>query len=137
MREFALLINDEFKEIRQYDTKPVNIPHKDVVWLDVVRQTGNTAFTANINNTWVIQTTPSVTPTPTVVSARQARLALLNNNLLDEVNVLVSTQPKSVQITWEYATEVRRDDQILNQLAINLNLTEEDLDNLFVEASQI
>jgi hypothetical protein len=37
MAEFALFIDDVFQEIRRYDTKPPDLPHKNVTWHDVVR----------------------------------------------------------------------------------------------------
>lgn len=38
---------------------------------------------------------------------------------------------------WEYATEVRRNGAIIEQLGTLLGLTEEQLDTLFIEASKI
>lgn len=137
MLEFALLIDNKFIETRIAPEKPVNIPHKKVVWLPVVRRTGNTEVSMVENEKWVIQTLVQPSADVATVSARQARLALLNANLLDDVESLVATQPASVRITWEYATEISRDNIILNQLAVNLGLTEEDLDNLFDEARQL
>ena len=55
MAEYALLINNEFKEIRNYQTRPMNIPHKKVTWHDVIREQGNTAFTGLENDNWVIR----------------------------------------------------------------------------------
>lgn len=37
MTEFALLIDGQFKEIRNYAEKPADIPHKLVTWHDVLR----------------------------------------------------------------------------------------------------
>jgi hypothetical protein len=37
MTEYALLIDNAFKEIRQYAEKPVDIPHKLATWHDVSR----------------------------------------------------------------------------------------------------
>jgi hypothetical protein len=55
MTEYALLIDNEFKEIRNYQTKPENIPHKNVTWHDVIRDTGVTAFTGLENGNWIIR----------------------------------------------------------------------------------
>lgn len=60
MLEFALLINGAFKEIRRYAEKPADIPHKNVAWYEVVRESGATAFTGIENGKWVIR---SVLPT--------------------------------------------------------------------------
>lgn len=56
MTQYALLINNEFKEIRNYATKPANIPHKNITWHDVIREQGETAFTGLENGNWVIRT---------------------------------------------------------------------------------
>lgn len=56
MTEYALLIDNEFKEIRNYQSKPQDIPHKKVTWHDVVRDQGETAFTGLENGNWVIRT---------------------------------------------------------------------------------
>lgn len=75
---------------------------------------------------------------PQVVFMRQARLALLEVNLLDNVDQIISLLPEPMQseakIEWEYATEVRRDWPTLNQIAQYLNLTSEYVDDLFILA---
>ena len=72
-----------------------------------------------------------------VVSMRQARLALLGAELLDIVETAIQAADKSVQIEWEYATEVRRDSPLVVSLSQSLGLTEEMLDNLFSGASKL
>lgn len=73
---------------------------------------------------------------PQVVSMRQARLALLESNLLATVDNAISTgTDEALKIEWEYAQDVRRDWQSLIDLATSLNLTSTDLDNLFILAS--
>lgn len=140
MTEYALLIDNTFKEIRNYDEKPQDISHKKITWHNVVRQYGNTSFEALVGGNWVIQTVdPNTLPpyVPQAVTSRQVRLLLLQNNLLDEVESLIQTQDRAVQIQWEYATRFERNDPLLNQLALNLNLTQDELDQFFIEASKI
>lgn len=74
---------------------------------------------------------------PKVVSPRQVRLLLLQQNLLEEVETMIATQDRAIQIAWEYAQEFRRDDVLLNQLSSNLGLTKEQIDNFFIEASRL
>jgi len=74
MTEYALLIDNAFKEIRRYAEKPADIPHKLVTWHDVVRDTGDTAFTGLENGNWVIRTA-----LPTLEEARAAKLNTLAN----------------------------------------------------------
>jgi hypothetical protein len=83
---------------------------------------------------------PNVTPeivVPYSVSPRQVRLLLLQQNLLEDVETMILAQPKEIQIAWEYALEFRRDDPLLNTLAANLNLTEQQLDEFFIAASNL
>lgn len=139
MTEYALLINNTFKEIRQYQTKPQDIPHKNVSWHDVVREYG-TPFQGLENNNWVIRVVdPSTLPpvAPSSVSPRQVRLLLLQKNLLSDVESMIAQQDEATKITWQYAIEFNRNDPLLNQLATNLNLTQEQIDQFFIEASQL
>lgn len=74
---------------------------------------------------------------PDSVTPRQVRLLLLQQNLLADVETMIAQQDEATKITWEFASEFRRDDPLLNQLALNLNLTQEQLDQFFIAASQI
>jgi hypothetical protein len=83
---------------------------------------------------------PPVVPEPvipSVVSMRQARLALLQGGLLEAVNMAVSVGGEADRITWEYATEVRREDALVQNLAVGLGLSEVQLDQLFTLASSL
>ena len=74
---------------------------------------------------------------PKVVSMRQARLALLQQNLLSTVDAAIAAGNEADKITWEYATEVNRGDSLVANLAAGLGLTEADLDNLFTLAASL
>ena len=74
---------------------------------------------------------------PSVVSMRQARLALLQAELLNPVNASILAGSEADKITWEYATVVNRSDSLVQNLAIGLGLSETDLDNLFLLASSL
>jgi hypothetical protein len=50
---------------------------------------------------------------------------------------MIANQDEATKITWEYALEFRRDDPLLLQLAKNLNLTEEQIDQFFIAASKL
>jgi hypothetical protein len=68
---------------------------------------------------------------PQVVSMRQARLALLQANLLSSVEEAVAAGNETDKISWEYATEVKRTDALVISLSASLNLSEQQLDDLF------
>lgn len=78
---------------------------------------------------------------PTVVTMRQARLALLQQGLLYQVQTAIdslpSPQKEAAQIEWDYSSEVHRDKPFVQLLGAALGLTEEQLDNLFTLASTL
>jgi hypothetical protein len=76
-------------------------------------------------------------PVPQRVSALQARRALLAAGMLDQVEAAVARQPRTVQITWEYATEIYRDDPMLVEVAQAIGLNTNTLDDLFRAAAKL
>ena len=85
-----------------------------------------------------------VPPPPTtvqMVSMRQARLALLNAGLLtvvtDSLQALPGDSGEAARIEWKYAQDVSRTSALVEFMASSLNLTEEQVDNLFTEASKL
>ena len=73
---------------------------------------------------------------PKVITMRQARLQLLEDELLDDVEVLISVDKKS-QIEWEYANEVYRQSPLIEAIKGALSLTEEQIDTMFLKASKL
>jgi len=76
-------------------------------------------------------------PIPSTVSMYQARIALHQAGLLATVQAGISQMSEEAQIKWEFAPTVKRNDALTVALATALNLTEEDLDNLFTTANSI
>ena len=77
---------------------------------------------------------------PQSVTMRQARLALLRAGLLDDVYAAIAAIPdpanrKAAEIEWEYAQTVDRNSPFTQQMAAGLNLTAEQLDELFTQAA--
>lgn len=77
---------------------------------------------------------------PTVVTQRQARLALLGAGLLDAVDAAITAIPDpaaraAARITWDYGQEVVRDNPVLLAMAAALNLEPEQVDALFIAAA--
>lgn len=73
----------------------------------------------------------------TIVTPRQARLALLAAGLLDQVEAAVSSAGGATKITWDYATQISRTDPLITTLGSSLNLTSDQIDNLFLQASTL
>lgn len=91
---------------------------------------------------WTWNGSTFVPPTPTVevpksITPRQCRLILYQQGLLPTVEAMIQSSTEDVRITWEYALEFRRDDPLLTQLAANLGLTSQQIDEFFIAASQI
>lgn len=78
---------------------------------------------------------------PARVSPAQAEIALHRHDdgvLLGQVNALIESYPyEPVRIWWRKATYIARDHPYLSALAIELGLSEETVDGLFIAAGKI
>lgn len=70
------------------------------------------------------------------ITLRQARLYLLSIGLLDDLENIIS-QNRAYQIEWEYANQIERESPLVKILGQTLNLDDEQIDNMFTEASKI
>lgn len=85
---------------------------------------------------------PVVPVVPVSVSMRQAKRALLAAGLLDLADQAIAgiaddTERRAAQIDWTSATDVRRDWPLVASIAQALGLTDQQIDQLFVAASQL
>lgn len=71
---------------------------------------------------------------PIGVTKRQARLALLEAGLLSTVDSFVATQSAEVQIYWNDSQEIYRRHPLILSLSAELNLSESQVDDLFISA---
>jgi len=69
------------------------------------------------------------------ISMRQARLALLADGLLDDVEAALSTP--EYKIWWEYSTVVERSNYLVNDVLKILGKSDEEIDQMFIGASQL
>ena len=79
---------------------------------------------------------------PEKVSILQMRLALLKANLLASVetsiaNIQDATERATAQIEWQYAQEIPRNNFLANLLKTSLNLSEDQIDDLFIAAGKL
>ena len=74
---------------------------------------------------------------PSIVSMRQARLALLQAGLLSTVNAAIAAGGDADKIEWEYAADVDRNSPLVQNMKAGLNLSDADLDNLFTLAASL
>ena len=79
---------------------------------------------------------------PSVITMRQARLALLQEGLLDQVQSTIDSieDPSvraSAKIEWEYATEINREHPWVQNLSSSMGISENRLNELFRLASTL
>ena len=89
----------------------------------------------------------AMTPDPTETLAReregmvcsrfQAKAALLQAGLLDQVQVAVDDAEPFVRIAWAEASEFRRNSPTIAALAKSVDMTDEQVDDLFRAAMEI
>jgi hypothetical protein len=88
----------------------------------------------------VVTTVPDPVPSPPVIASvtpRQARLALNAAALLSQVDAAVAAADQATQITWEFATQIDRNDPLIATLAAGLNLSSAQVDALFAQAATL
>lgn len=80
-------------------------------------------------------------PIPYRVSMKQARLALLQSGLLDDVEAALTAMTgdsgRAAKIEWEFSQFVERDNLLVQTLSQALSLTEQQTDELFILAATL
>lgn len=78
---------------------------------------------------------------PSFVTMRQARLALLQEGMLGNVEQAIDTLPspqkEAAWVEWEYSQEISRTQPLTLLMAQALELSDEQLDQLFIKASEL
>jgi hypothetical protein len=139
MTEYALLIDNAFKEIRNYAEKPADIPHKKITWHPVTREVG-VPYEGPRNGEWLIRVAePAVEPpgVPRRVSQAQCRLFLSRNGMLATVEEAIRDHGGELLIEWEYRLDISRDHPAIPQIATLFNLNDEQIDGFFIAAAQL
>ena len=118
--------------------KPPDVPYATVngTLRNVVREEGST-FSGLVDGVWTVRSPAAPTPVPRSVTPLQARKALRAAGMLDTVNEWMAQQAEEVREIWEYALTIERDNPTLADAATAMGLTEEQMDALFVAASQM
>lgn len=81
---------------------------------------------------------PPTPPKPTSVTLAQAKVAMFRAGILDAVEAAVAASTyKPVQIYWSSASSFERNNPYVLGLAAELNISDEQMDALFDEASKI
>lgn len=124
--------------IYPHDTEPGDAPLGYTDWL----LTGDRYTRRPAGSVAEIQDAMRKLCVPTIVTMRQARLALLQAGLLSQVEAAIAAiedpvQRQAVQIEWEYATEVDVTHPWVQALTTALGLSEAQLDALFTLAATL
>ena len=72
---------------------------------------------------------------PAVVTPHQIRLALNDAGLREAVEQAVAASDQAIKDWWEYALDVERKHPLIDSMAQQLGITEQQLDALFVAAA--
>jgi hypothetical protein len=80
---------------------------------------------------------PDPNAVPAAVGRMQAELALLDAGLLADVESAVAASPERVQRAWHRSTQLRRDSDMVADLATAIGITDAQLDDLFIAAARI
>lgn len=76
-------------------------------------------------------------PLPKQVSPRQIRQALTAAGLRSQVESAVAAANQDTKDWWEFATSFERDHPMVTSMATTLGMTEQQIDNLFIEAAKL
>lgn len=85
---------------------------------------------------WVMDPPPA--PVPQSVSMWAVRTVLQNNNLFDQAQALITASTdNALKNVWEYGNFANRNSNAIKSLAMALNLTDAQVDQMFIEANNI
>ena len=101
-----------------------------------VQEGFNAVEIAPVNNkqTWELKAIE--TTIPQSITPLQAKLQLLEIGLLDEVETLI-VKDRKAELYWNGASQFLIDDEILLNMAAVIGLSQEQLNNLFLQASKL
>ncbi len=77
---------------------------------------------------------PPAPVVPQFVTMRQAVLALLDADMLDDIEAIVAALPRRYQLEWEPAANVYRDNALVEAVRHQKSMTNEQIDDLFIAA---
>ena len=106
---------------------------------ELIEATGGAGIGWTYDGQW--QAPPPKPPViPQEITMRQARLVLLQEGLLSQVDAAIEamSEPErtAAKIEWEYSATLKRDHQLVVSLTAALGLTAAQVDALFVAAAK-
>lgn len=135
--KYAYVENNTAVEVVESDPHMLFVPHYAAQFVEVADE---------VQAGWKLEVGEWVEPDPVIyipqeVTMRQARLALLENGLLANVQPAINSLPEpdktKAQIEWEYSNALQRSNPFVAVLGAALGLSSQDLDDLFIQASAL
>jgi hypothetical protein len=135
--KYAHVINNTINELVESDPFTLFVPGYAAQFIEVADEVK--AGWKLVGGEW---TEPEpVSYIPQEVTMRQARLALLDAELLANVQPAINSLPEpdktKAQIEWDYSNALQRSNPFVDVLGAALGLSSQDLDNLFIQASAL
>ena len=93
----------------------------DSEYLEYVLLGAANSYAAQYSGSAPVPPSP-IAPTVRTIDMRRLRLALLQLDLLDDIDAAIAAQPRQAQIEWEYATEVKTNHPLVVALATAMSL---------------
>ena len=136
--KYAHVVNNAINEIVESDPRMLFVPGYAAQFIEVPDNV-ETGWKL-VDGEWVAAG-PIVNLVPQEVTMRQARLALLDAELLGNVQAAINSLPEpaktKAQIEWDYSNALQRSNPFVATLGGALGLDSEALDNLFIAASKL
>ena len=135
--KYAYINNNIAIEVVESNPQILFVPHYAAQFIEVTDDCfGGYEL---VNGQW--QQPPTPVQIPQEVTMRQARLALLENGLLANVQPAINSLPEpdktKAQIEWEYSNALQRGNPFVAVLGSALGLSSQDLDDLFIQAAAL
>ncbi len=135
--KFAYIENNKAIEVIEVDPLMIFVPH----YASKFEEVSDDCVVGYelLNGVWTSHAPVSYIPQE--VTMRQARLALLENGLLANVQPAINSLPEpgktKAQIEWDYSNALQRSNPFVAILGSALGLSSQDLDDLFIQASAL
>jgi hypothetical protein len=166
MKEYALVENGQFREVRRYEKKPPDIPHKGIVWAEVRRLEGPVAGAALITEDHmgemvrfydITRLSDEFIPpeVPESITRRQCALELHKRGMISAAEALAMTKdgtpPAAVMEVFNAlpeesrvmalidfaATAYYRANQLIPEFMTAKGMSAADVDQFFIAAAKL
>lgn len=137
---YAQIVQNTVHGVYEYDPLPEFAP--SIVMIELPEDSPVQAGWRYISGEFLEPVIPEPeSVVPEKVTMRQARLALHGAGILPQVQPAIDALPEPprtlAQIEWDYSSEVFRNREFVNMLGSQLGLTDEQIDQLFIQAATL